>query len=143
MAQRRKRQLKSIEAIKRLEDQRMEIAAQRQIGLSQQLNAINAEIEHLEKDVAFQLKTASIDLAPYLTTFVRGARSEVQRLQTKKSQVAREASEQEHALRAIFKRVRVLEMAKERNLQRAKQSVEAAEAAHTLEDLLRHQAPHL
>lgn len=142
MAQRRMRQLKSIEVMKRLEDQRLEISAQRYNGLYQQLVAIDAEIEHLEEDVALQLETASIESAPYLTTFIRSASSEVQRLKAKKLQVAREASEQEHVLRALFKKVRVLEMAKERNLKRVKQSVEAAEAAHMLEDLLRHQARH-
>lgn len=140
MAHRLLRQLKSIDAMKRLEDQRLELAAQRQANLSQQLGEIDAEIDRLEADVTSQLETASIELAPYLNAFVRAARGQVQRLQARKSQVSREASEQEQALRAIFKKVRMLELAEARNLQKAKKSIEAADAALALEALLRGQA---
>lgn len=140
MAQRRLRQLKSIMAMKRLEDQRLEIAARRQSVLSQQLVEIDAEIDRLEADVTSQLEGASFELTPYLNTFFRAARGQVQRLQAKKSQISREAGEQQQALRAIFEKVRVLELAEERNLQQAKKSVEAADAALALEDLLRGQA---
>ncbi len=140
MTQRRLRQHKSIMAMKRLEDQRLEIAARRQSVLSQQLVEIDAEIDRLEANVASQLEVASFELTPYLNTFVRAARDQVQRLQAKKSQVLREASDQEQALRAIFEKVRVLELAEERNLQQAKKPIETADAALALEDLLRGQA---
>lgn len=104
------------------------------------MNAIDAKIDHLEEELALQLETTSIELAPYLTTYVRAARSEIQRLQIKKSQAAREASANKQALIGIFKRVRALEIAEERNIQRTKAFVDSAETANALDDLLRRHA---
>lgn len=140
MGQRRKRQIKSIKSLKRLEDKRLDATAQRQIGLTQEMNAIDAKIDHLEEELALQLGTTSIELAPYLTTYVRAASSEIQRLQIKKTKAAREVSANEQALIGIFKRVRALEIAEERNIQRTKASVDSVEAANALDDLLRRHA---
>lgn len=138
--QRRKQRIKSIGSLKRFEDKRLDTTAQRQIGLTQQMNAIDAKIDHLEEELALQLETTSIELAPYLTTYVRAARSEIQRLQIEKSQAAREVSTNKQALIGIFKRVRALEIAEERNIQRTKAAVDSAEAANALDDLLRRHA---
>lgn len=138
--QRRKQRIKSIGSLKRFEDKRLDTTAQRQIGLTQQMNAIDAKIDHLEEELALQLETTSIELAPYLTTYVRAARSEIQRLKIEKSQAAREVSANKQALIGIFKRVRALEIAEERNIQRTKAAVDSAEAANALDDLLRRHA---
>ena len=138
--QRRKQRIKSIGSLKRFEDKRLDTTAQRHIGLTQQMNAIDAKIDHLEEELALQLETTSIELAPYLTTYVRAARSEIQRLQIEKSQAASEVSANKQALIGIFKRVRALEIAEERNIQRTKAAVDSAEAANALDDLLRRHA---
>ena len=132
-----KRQIKSIETVKRLEDRRLEIAAQRRTRAFAEIKAAEDRVAVIENEIARQFADPNPVLAPLVGNYVRSARSEIQRLKAKIESLRREAEDLEAQVRSSFRKAQTLELTGAAIQKKQKQAADRAAAVSALEDVLR------
>lgn len=131
------RQIRSLETMKRLEDQRLEVAAREHLKLASEIHRIDDEIGRLETEIMHQAGNTDHEFAPFLTAFIRAARAEIDRLKAHRNSLSQSAAELEDRLRARYRDSRMLESAAETLGRRMAKEAALVDAENDLDDLTR------